>query len=150
MKIILLADVKSLGKSGELVEVSEGYARNYLFPKKLAKEADTKAMNEYKNREASIRYKAEQEKAAAEKLKIDLSKIAVTISVQGGKEGKMYGSVTTKDISDALSSQYDINIDKRKFVLSEAIKSFGTATVDVKLFPSITGTLSVKVVPTEQ
>ncbi len=149
MKVILLQDVKSQGKKGDLVEVSEGYARNYLFPRKLATEADARAMNEYKNREASKKFKAEQEVAAAEELKVTLSKLSVTIDVQCGKEGKMYGSVTSKDISDALNSQHGIDIDKRKFVLTDAIKSYGVFGVEVKLHPGITGTLSVKVIKPE-
>ena len=145
MKVILLDDVKAQGKKGDLVEVSEGYARNYLFPRKLAIEADAKAMNEYKNREASKKYRAEQEKAAAEDLKKKLSEISVALTVQGGKEGKMYGSVTSKDIADALKEQHGIDIDKRKIVLPEAIKSYGAYSVEIKLHPGITGTLSVTV-----
>ncbi len=147
MKIILLEDVKSQGKKGDLIEVSEGYARNYLFPRKLAIEADARALNEYKNREASKKFKAQKEIDDALKLKDTLSGISVSITVPCGKEGKMYGSVTTKDISDALKAQHGIEIDKRKFVLFEPIKSYGNYSADIKLHPGISGTLAVKVIP---
>lgn len=144
MKVILTQDVKSQGKKGELINVSEGYARNFLFPKKLAVEADAKAMNELKNREASIQYKHDTELAAAKETAKKLNDITVTI-VSGGNEGRLYGSVTSKEIAEHLKAQHKIDIDKRKIVMTDPIKTYGSYKFDVKLFPSVIGKLTVKV-----
>ena len=145
MKVILLQDVKAQGKKGELINVSEGYARNFLFPKKLAVEADAKAMNELKNREASKQYKIDTERAAAKDTAEKLAKVTVTVAVSGGTEGRLYGSVTSKEIAEHLKAQHGIEIDRRKIVMPDPIKAYGTYRYDVKLFPDVVGKLTVQV-----
>ncbi len=148
MKVVLLQDVKGQGKKDELINVSDGYARNFLFPKKLAVEADAKILNDIKNKEASRLHKIELEKQAARETAAELQKVVVKIAVQPGNagDGRMYGSVTTMDISNALETQHGIKIDKRKIVLNENIKSYGSYTADVKLYPEIVGKINIVVV----
>lgn len=143
MKVVLLADVKGQGKSGDLINVSDGYARNFLFPKKLAVEADAKIMNDIKNKEAARLHKIELEKKAAAETAAKLEGLIVKIKMQAGADGKFYGSVTTKDVSDALLSQHNIEIDKRKIALTEPIKAYGNFTADVKLYPEINGKINI-------
>ncbi len=145
MDVILLQDVKSQGKKGDLIHVSEGYARNYLFPRKLAIEADANAMNELKNREASRLYKIEKEKTAAVDIAKKLETVTVKIIQSGGTEGRLYGSVTSKELAEQLKIQHQIEIDRRKIVMNEPIRSYGTYRFDVKLFPEISGKLTVVV-----
>ncbi len=147
MKVVLLQDVKGQGKKDDVINVSDGYARNFLFPKKLAAEADAKVMNEIKNKEASKQHKIELEKQAARDIAAKLQAIVVKLKIQAGAagDGKMYGSVTTKDIAEALAAQHKIEIDKRKIVLDSPIKSYGTYALDVKLYPEITGKINVVV-----
>ena len=145
LKALLLQDVKSQGKSGELINVSEGYARNYLFPKKLAIEADAKAMNEYKNREAAKKYHHEQDVKAAKELAEKLENTTVKISIASGGDGRLYGSVTAKEIAEQLKEQHGIDIDRRKMQLASPIKAYGRYSVSVKLFPEISGKLTVVV-----
>ena len=145
MKVLLLADVKGQGKKDQIVEVSDGYARNFLFPKKLAVAADAKVMSEAKSKEESKQFKLKEEKAAAKELADKLSKLTVKITASSGADGRLYGSVTTKDIADALNNQHKIEIDKRKLSLSENIKSYGTYEVEVKVYPEISTTLKVTV-----
>lgn len=144
MKVVLLQDVKAQGKKGEVVEVSDGYARNFLFPKKLATIADAAAMNEVKNKESARLHKIEVEKAAAKETAEKLTKTVVKLSSQAGADGKLYGSITAKDIADALEKS-GIEIDKRKIVIPDPIKAFGTYTFDVKLYQDITGKITVAV-----
>lgn len=144
MKVILTQDVKSQGKKGELINVSEGYARNFLFPKKLAVEADAKALNELKNREASVKFKHDTDLANAKQTADKLATLTVTI-VSGGNDGRLYGSVTSKEIAEQLKAQHGIELDKRKIVMPDPIKSYGTYKYDVKLFPEVVGKLTVKV-----
>lgn len=139
MKVILLQDVKAQGKKGDLIDVSEGYARNFLFPKKLAEPADAKAMNERKNREAAQKYKVETETAEAKALAEKLNAITVTISLSSGGDGKPYGSVTSKEISETLEKSHHIAIEKRKIVLDKPIRAFGSYTLDVKLYTGVVG-----------
>jgi large subunit ribosomal protein L9 len=145
MKVILTQDVKAQGKKGELINVSEGYARNYLFPKKLAVEADAKAMNELKNREASKQYKLETDRAAAKTVADKLAAVKVKVVVGSGAEGRLYGSVTSKEIAEQLKAQHGIEIDRRKIVMNDPIKAYGTYHYDVKLFPEVVGKLTVTV-----
>jgi len=146
MKVVLLQDVKGQGKKDQIVEVSDGYARNFLFPKKLAAVADAKVLNDIKNKEAARLHRIELEKAAARETAEKLQSVVVKIKMtQGADAGKFYGSVTTKDIADALLEQHHIEVDKRKIVCDEQIKAFGTYTLDVKLYPEITGKLNVLV-----
>lgn len=146
MKVILLQDVKSQGKKDQIIDVSEGYARNFLFPKKLAIPADAKAVNDAKNRKDSEKFKIEQEKQAARELAKKIGESTVKISADAGEGGKFYGAVTSKDIAEALKSQFSLDIDKRKFDLDAPIKAFGTYKIDVKLYQGISGKLTVMVV----
>lgn len=146
MKVVLLQDVKGQGKKDEIINVSDGYARNYLFPKKLALVADAKILNDIKNKEAARLRRIELEKQAARETAEKFQGIIVKIKVQqSAADGKFYGSVTTKDIAEALKAQHGIEVDKRKMVLNESIKSYGNYTVDVKLYPEISGKLNVLV-----
>ena len=145
MKVLLLADVKGQGKKDQIVEVSDGYARNFLFPKKLAVVADAKVMSENKSKEEAKQFKLKEEKAAAKALCEKLATLTVTVKATAGADGRLYGSVTAKDIAENLMQQYKIEIDKRKLVLAENIKTFGTYEIDVKVYPEISGKLKVKV-----
>lgn len=146
MKVVLLQDVKGQGKKDEIINVSDGYARNFLFPKKLAVEADAKILNDIKNKEAARLRKIELEKQAARETAAKFQSIIVKIKVQqAAADGKFKGSVTTKDIAEALKEQYDIEVDKRKLVLNDPIKAYGNYTLDVKLYPEIAGKLNVLV-----
>ncbi|MBQ3081757.1 MAG: 50S ribosomal protein L9 [Clostridia bacterium] len=146
MKVVLLADVKGQGKKGELVNVSDGYARNFLFPKKLAMEANAQILNEIKNKAEAESFKKAEDKKAALQLSEKLKGIVLKYKSTGGADGKLYGAVTAKDIADKLSSDYGITVDKRKIVMNETIKSVGEYTLDVKLYPEIVAKLQVEVV----
>lgn len=145
MKVVLLEDVKGQGKKGELVNVSDGYARNFLFPKKLAKEANSQILNEIKNKQEAEKFKKAEDKKAAAALAERLKSVVVVFKSTGGADGKLYGAVTAKDISDKLNTDFGISVDKRKIVISENIKSVGNYTLDVKLYPEITAKLNVVV-----
>ena len=144
MKVMLLKDVKGQGKKDEIVNVSDGYARNFLFPRKLAIEADAKALADAKNKEDAKNFKIEQEKAAARAIAEKLSGVTVKIKATAGADGRLYGSITTADIAKALK-EMGIDIDKRKIVADGAIKAFGTYNLDVKLYPEIHGKVNVVV-----
>ena len=145
MKVVLLQDVKGQGKKDQIIDVSDGYARNFLFPKKLAAVADAKVLNDIKNKEAAKQRKIELEKAEARASAAKLESVIVKIKITSGADGKLYGSVTTKDIAEALLDQHGIEIDKRKIVIDEQIKAYGTYSLDVKLYPEITGKINVLV-----
>lgn len=145
MKVVLLADVKGQGKKGELINVSDGYARNFLFPKKLAKEANAQILNDIKNKNEAENFKKAEDKKAALQLAEKLKDIVVKFKSTGGADGKLYGAVTAKDISDKLSADFGISIDKRKIVVTENIKTVGTYMLDVKLYPEISAKLNVVV-----
>lgn len=145
MKVILTQDVKGQGKKDQMVNVSDGYARNFLFPKGLAIPADAKSINEMKNKEAAAQHKIEMEKQAARDLAAKLSAVSVKLKADAGTDGRLYGSVTSKDIAEALEKQHQIVVDKRKIVLADPIKAFGTYILDVKLYPEIAGKINVVV-----
>ncbi len=145
MKVVLLQDVKSIGKKGELCNVSDGYARNFLLPRKLAKEANAQAMNELKNAEASREYKIKTETEHANQSAQALSGKTLKIYAKPGQAGKIFGSVTPKEIAEEIKRQFGIEVDKRKVVLSGDIKAFGTYKFDVKFYAGITATMSVAV-----
>ncbi len=145
MKVVLLADVKGQGKKGELINVSDGYARNFLFPKKLAKEANAQILNDIKNKNEAENFKKAEDKKAALQLAEKLKGIVVKFKSTGGADGKLYGAVTAKDISDKLNADFGISIDKRKIVVTENIKTVGTYVLDVKLYPEISAKLNVVV-----
>lgn len=146
MKVVLLQDVKAQGKKDDIVEVSEGYARNFLFPKKLAIPADAKAINDIKNKKSSEAHKIELERAAAKEIAEKLNQTTVKIVAEAGKDGKFYGAVTSKDIAEALKAQAKIEVDKRKVILDSPIKSFGTYKVDIKLYQEISGRVTIMVI----
>ena len=145
MKVVFLADVKGQGKKDQVKDVSDGYARNFLLPKGLAAVADAKVMNEIKNREASKQHKIDVERAEAKSTADKLAKITVKITAQAGTDGKLYGSVTAKDIAEALEKQFGIVIDKRKLALPDPIRSYGVYALDVKLYTDVSGKVNVSV-----
>lgn len=146
MKVILLADVKGKGKKDQVLEVADGYAKNYLIAKKLAVAADAQNLNELKNREASKQYKYDQEKAAATELATKLNDTTVVLKRKAGVDSKLYGAVTSKEIVQQLNQDFNIEVDKKKLSLDTPIKAFGTYPIKVKLFTNITATLIVQVV----
>ena len=148
MKVMLLKDVKGQGKKDQIIEVSDGYARNFLLPQKLAIIADAKAVNEAKNKEASNLHKIEVAKAEAKAIADKLAKTTVNIVEGAGNENRLYGAVTSKDIAEKLAKDHNIIIDKKKILMNESIKTFGTYKVEVKLYGAeIVGTITVVVSP---
>jgi large subunit ribosomal protein L9 len=143
MKVILTQDVKGQGKKGQAINVSDGYARNFLLPKGLAVVADASAMNDLKNKEASRLHKIEVEKAAAKEIAAKLESVSVKISATAGADGRLYGSVTSKEIAQTLEDQHKITIDKRKIDMPDPIKAFGSYSVSVKLYTDIVGKINV-------
>ncbi len=143
MKVILKADVKGNGKKGEIINVSDGYARNFLFPKGLAVEANAQAMNEYNNAASSKAHHEKMLKQAAEANKAKLDAASVTIKAKAGTGGRLFGSVTSKEIAAEVKNSLKLDIDKKKIVLDSDIKAFGTYTVPVKLYTGITASLKV-------
>ena len=145
MEIVLLEDVKALGKKGEIVKVNEGYARNFILPKKLGVEATAKNLNDLKLKKANQEKLAAQQLAAAKELGEKIEKSSVTLSIKAGDNGKAFGSVSGKEISKAIQEQLNLEIDKKKLVLPEPLKTFGTHEVPVKLHKDVTVKLAVKV-----
>lgn len=144
MKVILKQDVKSLGKNGELVNVSDGYARNFLFPKGLAVEANASAMNEFNNKESAKKFhKAEEIKAANETAKM-LEGKTLKFKAKAGANGKLFGSVTSKDVAAQIKKDLNIDIDKRKIVMQD-VKAFGTVQAEIKVYQGISAKLFVQV-----
>ncbi|MBQ8338277.1 MAG: 50S ribosomal protein L9 [Oscillospiraceae bacterium] len=145
MKVILKADVKGNGKKGEIINVSDGYARNFLFPKGLAVEANAQAMNEYNNAASSKAHHEKVLKDAAEEAKKKLDASSVTIKAKAGSGGRLFGSVTSKEIAIEIKNTLKLDVDKKKIVLDSDIKAFGTYTVPVKLYAGVTANLKVVV-----
>lgn len=149
MKIILQRDEKKLGKKGDLVEVSEGYARNYILPKKIGVEATAANMNDLKLKKANDEKIAREQLAAAKELAAQLAEKIVEVRIKAGEGGKTFGSVSAKEISGALKEQYGIDVDKKKLQLPEALKNLGSYEVAVRLHPQVTGKITVKVTTQE-
>jgi large subunit ribosomal protein L9 len=145
MKVILKADVKGQGKRDQLVEVSDGYARNYLFPRKLAIPADNQAVTELKNKQAAAQHKIDTDRAAAREVAAKLDTVKVIFRVGAGADGRLYGSVTSKDIAEALEKDHGIAVDKRKITLAEPIKAYGSYDLDVKLYSDVSGKIHLVV-----
>ena len=143
MKVLLLEDVKSQGKKGEIINVSDGYAKNFLFPRNLAKEATQQVLNEVKAKNDSAAYKKETERKAALELASKINGAVVTFKTTGGADGRLYGAVTTKDIAEKISSHLGISVDKKKIVLSDNIKRTGEYAVKLKLYPEISAELKI-------
>ena len=146
MKVILLDNIKGVGKKDEVINASDGYARNFLFPKKLAIEANSENMAKLKAKENSSMYKKSVEKEDAQKLAETLKSILVKISVKTGENGKIFGSITSKEIVDSLKEQHKIELDKKKIDLKDPIKTVGTFSVPVKLYEGVIGTLRVQII----
>ena len=146
MDIVLLEDVKALGKKGQIVKVNDGYARNFILPKKLGVEATTKNLNDLKLQKANDARLAAEQLAAAKELAKKVEASPVTVSIKAGEGGRTFGSVSTKEIGKAVSNQLKLDIDKKKMVLTDPIKTLGTFEVPVKLHKDVTAKLTVKVV----
>ena len=147
MKVILTQDVKGVGKKDQILEVNDGYARNFLIPKKLGVQASTANLALLKSKQDSRDFKRQKDKKEAEQIKEKLEKIRLDIKVKSGENGKIFGGVTSKEISDVLKDKYSINIDKKKIELKETIKTVGITTVDIKLFEGVIGKVKVNVIP---
>lgn len=146
MKVILLDNVKGVGKKDEIINANDGYARNFLIPKKLAVEANNSNLAKLKSKQDSNAFKKEEERKKAIEIKEKLEKITLKISVKAGENGKIFGGVTSKEISEKLKTDYKIDLDKRKIDLKETIKMTGVFTVDLKLFEGVSGKLKLNVV----
>lgn len=145
MKVILLQDVKGHGKKGDVVNASDGYARNFLIPNKLAVEATSKNLSDLMNKKAAESKRKENELEKARKLAKTISELEVVIKAKCGENGKLFGSVTNKEIADTLKSKHNISIDKKKIVLPDPIKSLGSFQLEVKVYPEVSAKLGVKV-----
>ena len=144
MKVILLQDVKAQGKKGDLINVSDGYARNFLFPKKLAIEADKGALADLKNKEEARLFKIEQEKKQAKEIAEKLESLQVRIKASAGADGRFYGAVTSKEVAEQLAKQHGITVDRRKIQM-DSIKAFGSYTLEVRLYTEVTGKIHLLV-----
>ena len=147
MKVILKADIKGVGKKDQVINASDGYARNFLFPKKLAVEANAENMSKLKAKQDSNSFKKSQEKEEAQKIADKLSKILMKVQVKAGENGKIFGGITAKEISQELKSKQNMDIDKRKIVLKETIKNIGRFSVDIKFGEGINAKLTVDIQP---
>jgi len=145
MNVIFIKDLKGQGKAGDKKNISDGYAKNFLIPKGYAIEATATNLNNLKGKQDSQQYQKEQDIKAANEMKAALEDITVVIKTKSGDNGKLFGSVTSKDIADELKKQHSVTIDKKKIVLPDGIKEVGKFSVDVKLYPSITGKINVEV-----
>lgn len=146
MKVILLDNIKGVGKKDEIINASDGYARNYLLPKKLAVEANSENLSKLNNKKEAASYKRDVEKKEAEELAKKIKGIMLKIKVKAGENGKIFGGVTSKEISDNLKNQYNISVDKKKIDLKETIKTLGEFNVDIKLFEGVIAKLKVEVI----
>ena len=139
MKVILLADVKGQGKKDQLVEVSDGYARNFLLPRKLAKPADNQAVTELKNKQAAAQHKIDTDRANAKEIAEKLTTFQLLFRVGASEDGRLYGAITSKDIAEKLAADHGITVDKRKISMAEPIKTYGSYEVDVRLYTDVAG-----------
>ncbi len=146
MKVILLENIKGVGKKDDIINANDGYARNYLFPKKLAIEANKANLTKLQSKKDSNEFKKNEERKESQKIKEQVEKLTLKISVKAGENGKIFGGVTSKEISDELKKQYNIEIDKKKIDLKETIKSLGSFIINIKLFEDITAKLRVLIV----
>ena len=145
MKVILTQDVKAQGKKGDLINVSDGYARNFLLPKGLAKEASKQALNELEGKKGAEQFHKNQEEEKAKRIADRMKEITVNMKAKAGAGGKLFGSITSKDVAEALKAQFNIDIDKRKLDLKDGIKACGTTEVKVHLYAGVTGSFKVSV-----
>ena len=146
MKVILLDNIKGVGKKDEIINASDGYARNFLLPKKLAVEANSANMNKLKAKQDSNQYRKNVEKEEAQKIAEKLKGILLKIPVKAGENGKIFGSITSKEIAENLKTQYQIEVDKKKIELKEPIKTLGSFTVQIRLYEGVVGNLKVQMI----
>lgn len=146
MKVILLQDIKGVGKKEQIINANDGYARNYLFPKKLAVEANAGNLGNLKAKQESNQYRKDVEKEEATKLANKIKDLALVIKVKAGENGKIFGGVTSKEIAENLKKQYKIEVDKKKIILAETIKNLGILTVEIKLYEGVIGKLKVQII----
>lgn len=146
MKVILKADIKGVGKKDEVINASDGYARNFLFPKNLAVEANTENMSKLKAKQDANQFKKDVEKEEAQKIAKELSNITLKIEVKAGDNGKIFGGVSSKEISESLEKTHNIKIDKKKIELKETIKTLGTRQINIKLYEGVIGVLKVEII----
>ena len=146
MKVILKEDIKGVGKKDQVINASDGYARNFLFPKNKAVEANAENMSKLKAKQDSNNYKKEQEKEAAKEIADKISKILLKIPVKAGENGKIFGGVSTKEISELLEKNYQIKVDKKKIELKETIKTLGTTNVNIKLYEGVVANLKIDII----
>ncbi len=144
MKVVLKQDVKGQGKKGQLVNVSDGYARNFLLPRGLAIEADAQAMNDLKNKEEAARFHVEQDKKNASDTAKILEGKTLKMTAKAGQGGRLFGSVTTKEVAEALKNQFQVEVDKRKIAMAD-IKAFGSYEAEIKLYQGISAKITVMV-----
>jgi large subunit ribosomal protein L9 len=145
MKVILLEDVKTLGKKGQILEINDGYARNFIIPKKLGLEATPQNLNTLKLQKANEEKIAKENLEKAKAFAAELEKLTVIVKIKGGEGGKVFGSVSSKEIAEETKKQFGIELDKKKIVIDEPIKAFGTYELNVKLHPEVVGKLKVRV-----
>lgn len=146
MKVILKADIKGVGKKDQVINASDGYVRNFLFPKNLAVEANAENMSKLKAKQDSNAFKKSQEKEEAQKIADKLSKILMKVQVKAGENGKIFGGVSSKEIAENLEKQYNIKVDKKKIDLKETIKTLGMFTIEIKLYEGVIGKLKIDVI----
>ena len=146
MKVILLQDIKGVGKKDQIINANDGYARNYLFPKKLAVEANAGNLGNLKAKQESNQYRKDVEKEEATKLANKIKDLTLVIKVKAGENGKIFGGVTSKEIAENLKKQYQIEVDKKKIILAETIKNLGILTVEIKLYEGVIGKLKVQII----
>lgn len=146
MKVILMQDIKSVGKKGQIIDASDGYARNYLLPKKLAVVADATNLNELKTKQDANKYKRDMTMANAKELSEKMKNYEITFKIKAGENGKTFGSVTAKDIANELNKKYFVEVDKKKVCLDDAIKTLGVYNIEIKLFEGISGVLKVNII----
>ena len=146
MKVILKADIKGVGKKDQVINASDGYARNFLFPKNLAVEANNTNMSKLQAKNDANQYRRDQEKEAAKEVEKKIEQTILTIQVKAGENGKIFGGVSSKEIAENLEEQYGIKVDKKKINLKETIKTLGTQTIEIKLFEGVIGKLRVSVI----
>ena len=146
MKVILKADIKGVGKKDQVINASDGYARNFLFPKNLAVEANAENMSKLKAKQDSNAFKKSQEIEEAQKIADKLSKILMKVQVKAGENGKIFGGVSSKEIAENLEKQYSIKVDKKKIDLKETIKTLGMFTIEIKLYEGVVGKLKIDVI----
>ena len=146
MKVILTQDIKGVGKKDEIINANDGYARNFLLPRKMAVEANSQNMSLLQGRKDSANFKKEQEKENALILQDKLSKIMLKIKVKAGGNGKIFGSITSKEIATELKNQYNIDVDKKKILLKDSIKEIGVFNIEIKLYEGIIGKLKIDII----